>query len=273
MSHIVVPSQHVKETIERTGNITTPLSVVSESFFDEIAKEEALPSLDLGLTTDFNLLVLGQMTGNSPVSDRKNLFLTVKWLCEAFSNDSNVGIILKTNSGRNTTIDRHNTTIAVREMIQKYRKGSFPSFYLLHGNMDQSEISALYKNEKVKGLVSLTRGEGFGLPLLEAAASDLPVIATNWSGHLDFLKLGRFIPINYTLQRVDNSKIDGNIFVTGSQWAEPIESDFKKKVVKFRKSHEIPTEWARDLGENVRREFSQEAIQKQYDKEIGKYLV
>ena len=87
--------------------------------------------------------------------------------------------------------------------------------YLLHGAMSDDEIAGLYRNDKIKALVAPTRGEGYGLPLLEAAASGLPVMATNWSGHKDFLNTGKWINFDYRLQDVAKQKIDNNIFAAG----------------------------------------------------------
>ena len=117
-------------------------------------------------------------------------------------------------------------------------------------------MSGLYSNESIKAFVSLTRGEGFGLPLLESAAAGLPVIATNWSAHTEFLSMGRFISIDYDLIDVPKSKIDGRIFVDGIKWADPHEEDFKKKILKFKQKPDIPTEWASDLSEKIRDKYS-----------------
>jgi glycosyltransferase involved in cell wall biosynthesis len=269
MDHIVVPSQHVKETIERTGTVQKPLSVIPEAFMDAVL---APRTLDITFDTKFNFLIVGQLTGNNLFNDRKNIFNTIKWICEAFKNDPEVGIIVKTNSGTGTTLDRMATTNQLRSIVSNVRKGSGPNVYLIHGNMDESEIAGLYRHESVKALVSLTRGEGYGLPLLEAAASDLPVIATNWSGHLDFLNAGRFIPVNYTLNEIHSSRIDNAIFVKGSKWAEASEDDFKRKIKKFRNSYGIPQEWARSLGEKVRKAYASEAVEKIYSQILGHLL-
>jgi glycosyltransferase involved in cell wall biosynthesis len=180
--------------------------------------------------------LFGQLTGNNPHNDRKNILFTIKWLCESFKDDPEVGIILKTNSGRNTKIDRNLVMKVLSSVLAEVRKGPYPKLHFLHGEMNDFEVANLYRNPSVKALVSLTRGEGYGLPILEAAASGLPVITTNWSGQLDFLQHTKFIGIDYSLVNLHPSRVDNKIFVQGSRWAEPNENDFKKKILKYCKS-------------------------------------
>lgn len=105
MTALVVPSEFTKTVIEKTGMITVPLYVIPEAFIDEILEDD-LPEISLDIDTDFNFLMVGQLTGNNPDNDRKNIFYTLKWLCEEFQNDADVGIVIKTNSARSTTIDK-----------------------------------------------------------------------------------------------------------------------------------------------------------------------
>ena len=263
MDLVIVPTQHIKDTIMRTGSVNTPVHVVPESYIEKI--DEDLDPLELDLDTSFNFLVLGQFTGGDPYNDRKNLLFTLKWLFESFEGDKDVGIIVKTNHGRGTRIDRGITLQKIRQVIAEVRKGPYPKVHLLHGNMSSDEIASLYKIDSIKCLVSLTRGEGFGLPLLEASAAKIPVIATNWSGHLDFLNIGKFIPVSYTLVDIPDSRVDGRIFLKDFKWADPIEEDFKKKVKKFRNNYEKPMQWAADLSDKLKDTFSQRAICMKYD--------
>lgn len=267
MDAIIVPSLHARKCLERSGELNTNVYVVPEWFFNEIntSSPDHKFNKDLKLDTDFNFLIISQLTGQTPETDRKNLFYTIKWLCEEFSDDPDVGVVLKTNHGRGTTIDRTLTSTLIRKVISEVRPGSFPKFHLVHGNLYPEEISSLYRHPKIKSFISLTRGEGFGLPLLEAAASNLPVITTNWSAHTEFLSLGNFISIDYDLVSVPPEKIDNEIFFNGSKWANPREADFKKKVRKFRNKSNIPASWAGELGEKIRSEYSSESIMKKYD--------
>ena len=53
--------------------------------------------------------------------------------------------------------------------------------------MNEQELHSLYVHPKIKAMINFGHGEGFGLPLFEAAACSLPVIATDWSAHTEFL--------------------------------------------------------------------------------------
>jgi len=259
MDAVIVPSHHIKRTILNTGIVTTKLFVVPEWYYESIDKDSDF-KLDIDFDTSFNFLSVATFTGNDSDTDRKNLLNTIKWFVEAFSEDPDVGLILKTNHGRGTHIDRQITSNVVRSILGSVRKGPYPKVHLIHGNLTTDEIIGLYKHPSVKCLVSLTRGEGFGLPLLEAAACELPVMVTNWSAHLDFLNLGKFIPVNYNLVDIPKKRVDNRVFLEGLKWANPEESDFKKKIVKFRKKSQIPQRWAKDLSARVREKFCSKEI-------------
>jgi glycosyltransferase involved in cell wall biosynthesis len=135
--------------------------------------------------------------------------------------------------------------------------------------MNDAEVASLYRHPQVKAMVSLTRGEGFGLPILEAAASALPVITTDWSGHTDFMKLGKYIGVQYQLSEIHQTRVDDKIFIKGSRWAQASEEDFKKRLIKFRNSSSTPKEWAIELSEKIKNEYSFNSISKKYDDVLG----
>ena len=272
MSHVVVPSQHIANCLKNTANLVSPLSVIPESFYDCLSNDEPATNMNLDLNTNFNFLIFGQITGNNPWSDRKNTYFAIKWLCELFANDPDVGIVIKTNHGTNSSIDKKITRNMLNQLLAEVRPGPFPKFYLLHGHMDEQEMFSLYKNSKIKALVAPTRGEGYGLPILEASVAELPVIATNWSGHLDFMNQGKFIKLDYDLNEVHESKIDNNIFVQGAKWAEVKEKDFKRKILKFRQKNDLPQEWAKNLSSILKQSHSQKSIENIYHSVFGEIL-
>jgi glycosyltransferase involved in cell wall biosynthesis len=224
------------------------------------------------IDTTYNFLLFGQVTGNDLNSDRKNLFYSVKWFCEEFAGNKDVGLIIKSNLGTNSVFHKKSLHNLFKKLISEVRKSEYPKVYLLNGDMTSLEVAGLLKSKKVNSMISLTRGEGYGLPLIDAAASDLPIIATNWSGHLEFLNRGHFTKVEYDLVEIPKQKIDENIFVEGARWAMPREVDAKKRMRKSYESQTKPQEWARDLGKTIRLEYSHDAIFKKYDELFGKIL-
>ena len=110
---------------------------------------------------DFNFLVVSQ---NSP---RKNFDNTIKWFVEEFI-DQEVGLVIKTNITNNSVMDWENIQKTFSQFLEGYKNRKC-SIYLLHGDLTAGQMTGLYNNDKIKGMINIAHGEGFGLPLFEAA--------------------------------------------------------------------------------------------------------
>jgi glycosyltransferase involved in cell wall biosynthesis len=271
MDLVIVPSTHTKKSFENSGNIKTKIEIVPE-YIQPAILEKKLEPMKLDLKTKFNFLMFGLITGHTPESDRKNTFYGIKWLCETFKDDKDVGVVIKTNLGRMSVIDRKDTELILRKLIDEVRVGDYPKVYLSHGMMTDHEVSSLYRSKEIQALVSFTRGEGYGLPLLEAAASGLPVMATKWSGHMDFLNTIRFSGFDYDIIDVHPSRIDDNVFISGCRWAHPKEKDTKKRLKKIKESYKVPVDWANSGAETLKRKLNPEKVFEIYDKVLQDIL-
>ena len=271
MNQVIVPSNHTRKTFIDSGVTQTPIDIVPESYFPELVLSKP-QDLGLNLETSFNFLTVGVLTGLTPETDRKNLFFLIKWFIEEFKHDSDVGLIVKTNRGRETKIDRSITEKMLRQVLSECGHDGTPKIYFLHGDMTRAEMNSLYRSRDVKALVSATRGEGFGLPLLEASVAELPVIATNWSAHTEFLDQGKWVKLAHDMVEIPASRVDDNIFMAGSRWADVTESSFKKTLRKFRQKPEMPQKWAENLSKVLTETHSTSSIAEKYDSVLGDIL-
>ena len=229
---------------------------------------DELPDLDLQLETKFNFLTVAQW------GPRKNLGATIKWFVEEFIDNPDVGLVVKTFLRGGCLLDK----IAIESQLEKTLK-EYPNreckVYLLHGDLDDKEMHSLYNHELIHAILSLTHGEGFGLPLFEAAYSGLPVIATDWSGHLDFLykptkdKKGKikskpyFAKIDYDLQPIAPDAVWDGVLQKDSMWAYAKQGSYKMKMREVYKDYSRFKSQSKKLQQWICENFEQ---QKQYDK-------
>ncbi len=265
MDLVIVPSEFTKTCFTNTGTVTTKVEVVPEHYPDSFwypANTPARGRFDKQLAdTHTNFLFVGQFTGNNVDNDRKNIPFMIKWLSECLADKEGVGVVLKLNSGAATELDKQQVKRIVGDILREVRPAGqvWPKFTLVHGHLNDQEMIELYTHEKIKAMVSLTHGEGYGLPLLEQAVCAKPIIATNWSGHTEFLGKGKWLPVEHRLGTIHQTRVDNKIFMPDAQWAFPLEQAFKKRVLKFLESPELPTQWASDLAKKLIEEYSSES--------------
>lgn len=255
------------QEIVRTLELTTPIEVLPNSVDTAIFKklspnaiEESVSELFEHIPETFNYLFVGHWLKGNIGEDRKNVGLMVKIFCETFKNDTNApGLILKTGGADFSILDRENILTKIDEIKQSV-DGTCPNIYLIHGDLTASEMASLYNHPKVKVHVSFTKGEGFGLPLLEASLSRKPVIASGWSGQLDFLNPEDALLLAGELKPIDESAVWDNILIRESQWFN-VDPQFAANALRYvKKNYENYLTKATRLAKVNRKKFSYDTV-------------
>ncbi len=288
----IVPSNFSKESLEKTvydridnntkkvlGSIKNekPMEVLFEGADTSIYKKPKKISKDLKkefqqIDESFLYLYVGHWLSGSMGNDRKDTGMLVKLFLETFKDmKKKPALLMKTNSADFSILDREEQLKKIRG-IKNEVKGDLPNVYLLHGDLTDVEMNELYNHPRVKAHISLTHGEGFGRPLLEASLSEKPVIASDWSGHKDFLPNDKALMLPGSLTKVPSEAFPENIYVEGSQWFSvnyPVASDVVKDVYNNYKKY---TPLAKKLSFENRNKFSLNAMTKEFEKILDKYL-
>ena len=205
---------------------TVPMEVLFEGVDTKIYKKTTDIDEDInyvleGIPEHFNFLVVGHWLQGDFGEDRKNMGGTIATFLQAFK-DRKVkpGLILKVNGGTYSIMDREAMLSKIEE-IKSRVGGDLPNIYLLHGELTDDEMNDLYNHPKVKAMFSLTKGEGYGRPLIEFTQSQKPIIVSGWSGHTDFLSKEFSIFIGGELKPIDKSAVVENMLIAESKWFTP----------------------------------------------------
>jgi len=167
---------------------------------------------------EFAYLFVGHWMQGAMGEDRKNVGLLVKAFYETFKNKSKKpALILKTSQVGSSYMDRDELLKRVKAIKDTCKSNNLPNVYLLHGEFTNEEMNEIYNHPKVKAMVNLTKGEGFGRPLLEFSLVNKPIITTNWSGHVDYLNPEFVTLLPGTLTNVHPSAAN-NMLLQESQW-------------------------------------------------------
>lgn len=259
MDLIVVPSKHSKDVFEQTSYNAKVESTGEETKFVlntavEVcafpAKETEHVPLDLNLLTEWNFLSVAQW------GVRKNVQSTITNFLKEFQQDEKVGLVLKINSAKNSMMDKMLTEDRVQSVVSKFKKenGEYKcKLYVLHGNLTDEEMRGLYHNSKIKAFVTTTHGEGFGLPMFDAAISSLPVIAPAWSAYVDFLYAPKKIKGNKEKMKPHFTKIDFDLHNVQREavWNGVIQKDSKWCFVKDHSVRSAMREVFKNYGQKL----------------------
>lgn len=223
------------------------------------------------IKTSFNFLFVGHWLKGDLGQDRKDVGMLIKVFLETFRNKKQQpGLILKTSGAGFSVIDREEIKKKI-ELIKSSISGNLPPIYFLHGELTDEEMNALYNHPKVKAHISFTKGEGFGRPLLEASLSGKPVIASAWSGHVDFLSNDLSILLNGQLTNVHRSAAWDKMILEESKWFTVNynhASTMMNEVYKNYKKYEIK---AKKLSE-INKKFNRHNMKKKFEEILDKHL-
>jgi hypothetical protein len=235
-------------------------------------------NFQLELKHDFNFLTIGTFI------PRKNLENTIVWFVEQFKNEE-VGLVVKTTMGKTSLIDRRFATNKLKHILGKHKDRKC-EVYLLHGDLSESEMTSLYNHSKIKCLINLSHGEGFGLPLYEAAYNGLPIVAPNWGGQCDFLnmdvknKKGKiqskpmFSTVSYDIKPLEEHHVWNGVLPRDSMWCYPKEWHYKKVLSSVIKGYQSRLSKAKKLKKHLLDNFSSEVQENKIAESIyGERLV
>ncbi|MEJ7590778.1 MAG: glycosyltransferase family 4 protein [Planctomycetaceae bacterium] len=137
---------------------------------------------------------------------RKNPLAVVDAFRKAFRKSDPVCLVIK-------CVNEQENSAPFSELLSQI--GDYP-VHVLSGFWTMAEMQDLMA--ACDAYVSLHRSEGAGLTIADAMAHGKPVIATGWSGNMDFMNFSNSFPVDYELVELD---VNAGPYQAGEIWAEP----------------------------------------------------
>ena len=281
MNYILTSSEHSKRVFETTQftkdgddksivKLEVPIKVIIEGadldtykITDEFTNKNLYNHIN-NIPEDYAYLFVGHWMQGELGHDRKNVGLLIRSFYEIFKNQkSKPALILKTSVVGGSEMDRAEILRRLDMLKNHVDSKDLPRIYLIHGDLSDSEINEIYNHPKVKTMVCLTKGEGFGRPLLEFSLTDKPIITTGWSGHTDFLNEGDVGFASGELEEVHKSAQMPNMLLKEAKWFKPNLGDVKYL---FNDTFKNYGDWitkSKRQGKLSRNNFSYEVMHKQ----------
>ena len=288
MDLIIVPSNFTKQNLggtvyqqkdQASGQIVgeikvgKPIEVLLEGVDTEIFSKGSGKDVLANVKEDFNFLIVGHWLKGSLGQDRKDIGMAIKTFATVFQylpKDKRPGLIVKTSHAGFSVIDREATREKIDEVLKSFGD-KCPSVYLLHGDMEETDMSNLYHHPKVKAMISFAKGEGYGRPMAEFTLTGKPILASGWSGQMDFLPAEHSVLLEGALTQVDESAAD-QFCMKEAQWFTVNYSNAANKIYDVFNKYDSYLEQSKGLRENTLKNFTLDNMHDKFTQLMDTYV-
>ena len=272
MQLVIVPSEFTKTVFENTAKqhnklITTRIEVVPEYFDETIYNNKIDGQLSIldQIPESFAFLSVGHWLQGQVGEDRKNISGLIHCFFNTYKNQKDApALILKSSGATYSVMDRMEIENKINQISDMFGDVKLPNIYLLHGDLADEEMNLLYNHPKVKAMVSFTKSEGFGRPLLEFSTTGKPIIAPHYSGQADFLKKDFICALPGGLTEIHPSA-QNEFLINGAKWFTPDYTYAGKMFKEVQKNYKKWQELAKRQRYFVNSTFTKTAVVSVYE--------
>lgn len=288
MDLIITPSEFTKDVLVKTTftqvdkntqqkvgelKLQKPVEVLFEGVNLKMFNSKSDTSILEGVQTDFNFLYVGHWLAGDLGQDRKDVGMMIKTFCTVFKDlpkNQQPGFILKTSHAGFSVGEREDISKRIKVLTKEYGD-KCPPIHLVWGDLTESELNTLYNDNKVKAMISFTKGEGYGRPLAEFATTGKPILVSDWSGFKDFLPKENTVYLEGELTPIHQSA-QNNFLLKEAKWFSVDYSKAANKIFDVYKNYKKYQKQSEGLKTNITKNFSLDKMTQKLGELLGKYV-
>jgi glycosyltransferase involved in cell wall biosynthesis len=265
LDEIWVPTDFNLQTFAAAGVDPKKLRKVNGSFNADQYRR-AIEPMDIGLKGRFVFLSVFDFI------PRKGWDVLLRAYLEEFRPDENITLVLKAYAADGNTGAQELLARLSRYITDElgYGDSRIAHIQVIVETYAEQDMARLYR--AADAYVTATRGEGWGRPIMEAMATGLPCIATNWGGNTEFMHAGNSYLTEYELVDIPECVVANAPWFRGQRWAEPSVAHLRQLM---REVFENPTA-ARKRGavarDEVLRKYNRPVVARQIARELHRVL-
>jgi glycosyltransferase involved in cell wall biosynthesis len=210
MNEIWVASDYGKKAAEKAG-VTKPIYIIPEAIDTELDVEKIEPYKSDA--KGFTFYSIFEWT------ERKNprALLTAYW--KTFGKDDKVSLVLKTYMTNFSMSKKREIEHEIGKIKAELNLPYYAPVYIYKELMDRHQIYRLHKTFDC--FVSAHRGEGWGIPQMEAMLMGNPIVSTNLCGIHEYLEHGKdALLVDYSLTQIRNNTFNSQWYRNDQNWGE-----------------------------------------------------
>jgi hypothetical protein len=293
MDLIMVPSKHTKDIFAVSAydkrdkmtnqlieaiSLKKPVEILHEGVRLDIFNKESVEHGEVynqlnTINEDFCFLFVGHWLRGDFGQDRKDVSGLIHTFIETFGDTKNPpALVLKTSKGTFSITDKNNVIKSINSIKKASKKKILPNIYLLHGDLNESEMNSLYNHPKIKAFVSFTKGEGYGRPVAEFMTTGKPILISDWSGHKDFVDSAHHVLLKGELKEVHDSAVWDTVINKGSSWFSVDYTDASSKLKDVYKNYNNFVKKSKLSVFSMKTKWSYDKMHERFSDILEKYL-
>ena len=288
MDLIITPSEFTKDVLVKTTftqvdkntqqkigelKLQKPVEVLFEGVNTEVFSGKSSTSILDSVDTDFNFLFVGHWLSGDLGQDRKDVGMMIKTFCTVFKDlpkKQQPGLIMKTSHAGFSVGEREDIANRIKVLTKEFGD-KCPPIHLVWGDLTESELNSLYSDDKVKAMISFTKGEGYGRPLAEFATTGKPIIVSDWSGFKDFLPKENTVYLEGELTPIHESA-QNNFLLKEAKWFSVDYSKAAGKIFDVYKNYKKYSKQSEGLRTNILKNFTLDRMTEKLGQILDKYV-